>query len=978
MRRWLAVVGVLAVAWTMDGQAQGDPCGTVNPKPGVKNRLEAEYFAAITIGPLPAPRNAGEAQARRMLNEIGSLERAGNPSQAIAELEKLIPLLRRSVGELDPMTPAAMRRLANHYRDLGRSKEALALHRRAYDLRNRICRPNNAYALESLVDVALTYAELGQPLEALPSLEFVVREFQGNLNDGFPIAQQAIRALALAYAQTGRPADALPLVERLQKQPRAMLQTRALSDIAAVYSLLDRPRESAALYERALEIEQKSPKGNELALLTTKNNLATLYSQTGQLDRALELQEEATRAAVRLYGETHPATLAFMHNLATSYGTLHRLPEARRVAERVYALETRANEPQHPAVLRAAYAVAAIAAEQGETAAARAALAGILAAQKSVLGSAHRETLNTAVLLATLTYESGDCAGVIPLATQVVDGAEVLRNSGDLSEENRRGLFARWVPGYKLLAACLAGTGRLDDAFKVSELAKSRTLLESTALAAGLSNTALPEAERERLAQFGRRIAALTEAIARTDKEPLRVTLEADKNVQVRAAADLRRALASRFPRLRELTDIQPIARTQLSTVLPADTVVVTYIVGHKKGFALVVSRERVGYYPLPDITGLGDTAALYLRIIREPMPDGPLKLGAESVWANPDGGFVAGRVAPVIGARRVEKIGELSDWLARRLVAPVLAGIKSATHVVIVPDGALAFLPFETLPADGRLLITRADISYAQSGSLYALMVARQAAYKALPDRRELLAMGGAVYQQNADGATAIRKSRQAAQFQPVVGTGPDGVKRALRAMDLRWENLPGTEQEVDSVAALFSGAVKFKGRDASEATLQRLDRDGSLGKFRYLLFAAHGYLDPAEPALSALVLSQVDNPPGADGYVTAAEWPTYHLRSDLVVLSACETGRGTLVAGEGVLGLPYAFYAAGNTSTVMTLWPVFDQTTPIFMQHFFARLRNGESAARALSAVKREFLAASALASQPAFWAPYVLYGL
>ncbi|MEO8751219.1 MAG: tetratricopeptide repeat protein, partial [Casimicrobiaceae bacterium] len=599
----------------------------------MKNRLEAEYFAAFTIGPLPAPRSADESRARSMLQQAANFERAGQTAQAIATLEQTIVLLRRSVGDLDPMTPAAMRRLANHYREQGRSKEALPIHRRAYELRNKICRPDNAYALESLVDIALTYAELGQPLEALPALEYVERQFRGNLDDDFPIAQQAIRALALAYAGTGRPADALPLVERLSKRPRAMTSPHTLSDVAAVYSLLGRLRESAALYERALEIEQQAAKKDELALLTTKNNLATIYAESGQRERALPLQEEATQGAVRLYGETHPAAMAFMHNLATSYGMLHRLADARRTAERVYVLESRAHGAQHPATLRAAYAVAAVQAEQGETAAARASLARTLAVQRTVLGATHRETLTTAALLAALAYDGGDCAGAIPLAVQVVDGAEAMRSAGDLSEENRRSLFVRWVPAYKLLAACLAETGRLDEAFKVAELAKSRTLLESTALAVGLRSAALPEGERERLAQYDRRIAALTEAIARTDKETLRVTLETDKNTVVRAAAEFRRSLADRYPRFRELTDIKPIERAQLSSLLPADTVLVSYVVGRKRGLALVVSRERVGFYPLPDIAGLGETAELYLRIIREPIADATLKLGADSVW---------------------------------------------------------------------------------------------------------------------------------------------------------------------------------------------------------------------------------------------------------------------------------------------------------------------------------------------------------
>ncbi|OAD23485.1 hypothetical protein THIOM_000682 [Candidatus Thiomargarita nelsonii] len=70
---------------------------------------------------------------------------------------------------------------------------------------------------------------------------------------------------------------------------------------------------------------------------------------------------------------------------------------------------------------------------------------------------------------------------------------------------------------------------------------------------------------------------------------------------------------------------------------------------------------------------------------------------------------------------------------------------------------------------------------------------------------------------------------------------------------------------------------------------------------------------LSPQVPALSSIVLGQLNNPEGIDGYVTAGEWPGYDLKSDLMVLSACETGVGEVISGEGVMGLPYAFYVAG-----------------------------------------------------------------
>ena len=145
---------------------------------------------------------------------------------------------------------------------------------------------------------------------------------------------------------------------------------------------------------------------------------------------------------------------------------------------------------------------------------------------------------------------------------------------------------------------------------------------------------------------------------------------------------------------------------------------------------------------------------------------------------------------------------------------------------------------------------------------------------------------------------------------------------------------------------------------------------------QYRYLHFAVHGNLSTKDPALSSLVLSQKNPAAGTDGYVTAAEWPGYDLRSDLTVLSACETGLGSNLSGEGVMGLPFALFVAGNVNTVLSLWPVFDEVTPIFMQRFFARLNAGKSASQALTETKRE-MAADPKTAHPSNWAPFILVG-
>ena len=141
-------------------------------------------------------------------------------------------------------------------------------------------------------------------------------------------------------------------------------------------------------------------------------------------------------------------------------------------------------------------------------------------------------------------------------------------------------------------------------------------------------------------------------------------------------------------------------------------------------------------------------------------------------------------------------------------------------------------------------------------------------------------------------------------------------------------------------------------------------------------MLFSTHGAL-AADPSLSSLVLSQVNLDPTTDGYVTASEWERYSLRSELVVLSACDTGVGKAAAGGGLMGLPFAQVAAGNQNALVTLWPVADAATAECMTRFFKRLTEGQAQARALAAVKREFIDHPPY-SHPRFWAGFVLCGV
>jgi CHAT domain-containing protein len=190
-----------------------------------------------------------------------------------------------------------------------------------------------------------------------------------------------------------------------------------------------------------------------------------------------------------------------------------------------------------------------------------------------------------------------------------------------------------------------------------------------------------------------------------------------------------------------------------------------------------------------------------------------------------------------------------------------------------------------------------------------------------------------------------------------------------------LQWAPLPAAEAEVAAIAARFRADRRLvvTGAGATKAAFAAAGHDGTLASTRYVHVAAHGHLSPGAPQWSSLVLA---GDRAAPGYVTAAEIATYAIGADLVVLSACETALGKDVAGEGVFGLPYALTVAGARATLLSLWPVSDDSAAAFMARFYARLARGATPTVALAETKREFIRDPKFAA-PFHWAPWVLYG-
>ena len=184
----------------------------------------------------------------------------------------------------------------------------------------------------------------------------------------------------------------------------------------------------------------------------------------------------------------------------------------------------------------------------------------------------------------------------------------------------------------------------------------------------------------------------------------------------------------------------------------------------------------------------------------------------------------------------------------------------------------------------------------------------------------------------------------------------------------------LPSAGREVLGIANLFptDSTRVFLGSEATEEAF----KSAPLRSYKRIHFATHSLLNEAKISRSGVLLT-LDNNPLEDGFLEVEEILDLDLDCDLVVLSACQTGRGLLLPGEGVVGLSRAFMLAGARSVVASLWNVSDISTAQLMQNFYEGIQQGSGNADALREAKLRMLDGNNETRHPYYWAPFVLTG-
>ncbi|WP_205702751.1 CHAT domain-containing protein [Rubrivivax rivuli] len=895
--------------------------------------------------------------------------RLGRLQEARSLQERVLSRRSASLGDAHRETMLAMGNLASIYSAQGLVIQALELRRRQVEGLAKAQGRRHLGTISALGNLAEAYSqsgELGKAVELGEEAVALSGEAQGL--DSLSTLGWRIN-LAKYYRQLGSKDLALKLQEetaslQMKRWGPAHRQTFVSQiGLAQTYAALDRHFDAIRAYNRVLDNPEALASADARDVVNAAGELAASYLATGLTGEAVSAQRKVIARLQNLLGDLHPDTLVARHNLA------------------------------------------AMLTSQGESTAAASLLREIHAAKRRHLGEQHTSTLETLQALASALWKAGQSKEAVSLALEFVAATERVRATPVLWDGARASYLAAQIETYLEFAGWLAETDDLEKSFDLVDLTKARGLVDEIRSASAAASLAQQDRFRLDGAVSAERKARLLldEALTSRSTPQQLSAAQAEWQSAKETSAALLTMLRKQSPNFARVSELQPpVSVKSAKTMLRPNEVFVSISVRRNgRAYAYLVRRDDpVRRIQLGGLLNFEHTVAATREVLGSQAEGAPRHqlitlLGGGFAWKQlneemPFGGKVA-------AGTREEAAALLQAYWQERLVEPLRPELQRDQRWIISPDRELALLPFDALfmhaldAGQRKYLVETHTLSLIQSFGVLASLKARERQYERIVRNMQLLAFGNAFYNDGwpdrrparLQSPGTVAEQRNATQFSSPASIAITEPTGSVDRPQIFWENLPGTATEVNAVAKRFSNAAPgqkslieiFSGLAASELTLRRLSESGKLRQFKYLLFSGHGHVSN-RPSDSALVLSQRGNPQGVDGYVTAAEWPVLDMRSDLVVLSACDTAVGRAVPGDAVAGLPYALFVAGNTNTLLTLWPVDDDATAKFMELFFAEVVGGATHAEALSETKRAFRKLPRL-SDPRFWAGFVLFG-
>jgi CHAT domain-containing protein/tetratricopeptide (TPR) repeat protein len=740
-------------------------------------------------------------------------------------------------------------------------------------------------------------------------------------------------------------------------------------------------RESLAMRRKLLGEEHPAVAGS-------LRTLARALKTRGDYVGAEPLYREALTMQRKLLGVEHPDVALTLNDLALFLWTRGDHAGAEPLMRESLAMYRKLLGEENPAVANSLNNLARLLQASGDYAEAEPLLRESLAMRRKLLGEEHPAVAISLYNLARLLDDRGNLVGAEALlaeAATTFEAARLRAGSG-----MARATFLQASP-YPALAATRLILGKESDAWPAVEMSQGRVLADLllTAENRGLSPAEARQEDSLRLTlgDQERQLAAFRKASRADSSSDAHRRVEEARTRLLEAEARwsaFEREIAATHP----VTEGRAFDPVRVQAALGPDEAIVGWLdLKQEKGqprfpsWGYVVRQQGpVKWRQLseggPRETPSGDG----IRRRQQAVP-----VGSKADGLSEEQGLHSSQVfrfeisqPPIVSKSSPTEARAVYDERLR----PLMGYLKNVRHLIVIPSGDMLGIPVEALIIDrsGELVEDRFAVSYIPSATIHAWLRERAAERKTAETRAaespSCLAVGDPPF-----SAEQLVTMMAPASPVPAADAHPNSTpnftllvppekQQAMRGQEDMFvrsalagnrevlsslPRLPSTREEVQVVAHLHGpGSVLLLGPEASEQELVRMAKSGELARYGTIHLATHALVDDERPENSALVLSQVDLPDPYeaavkgeriyDGLLDAKEIVReWKLDADLVTLSACETGLGKEVVGEGYVGLAHAFLQAGARSVLVSLWQVEDRSTSMLMERFYENWRGG-----------------------------------
>jgi CHAT domain-containing protein/Tfp pilus assembly protein PilF len=970
----------------------------------------ANYDSALVLGRMAlemAKTEFGELDTTvaLVLDEMGAFHyHRADYDEAESLWKQVLSIREKAFGSEHADVAKTLHNLATLYDDQGKYAESEALHQQALAIREDVLGPHHRDVAASLVNLGNLYYDKGKYTDALRLHERALAIFQKALGPDHPNVASSVHNLADLYYEQGKYGEAEPLYKRAMAiseknfGPDHPYVGMSLNNLANLYYEQGKYDRAEELHKRALGIFEAALGADHPFVGYSLNSLGDLYHKQGRFAEAEELFGRALSVNEKTLGPDHPEAAYSLNKLADLYGDQEKFSEAEPLLKRALSVFENALGSDHQDVAMGLNNLANLYRDQGRLAEAETLYAQALGVFENALGPDHPKValclesyslyyrlkgdLRKALIMAKRAFQirkkNFQIGSAVMPEKDALIYSQFMRNAANILLSTYFDLASTTEAlDYTALDVVFSTKGRASEAIFLrareiimldqlgalaDSLRESRTLL-SRLYVEGASDEEDPASHREKL--------------DKTSQEKERLESELARN-------------SDAFRKLQDCLDINTARIADILSLLPISSILVEYV---KYDYLPLDLDTTISHYLGVTLNGLGEVSVEDLGEAKE------IDLLINEYRQHLLNVSSADRLPTVIDRKDYERVGKA---LYDRVWKPLEKRMPKEDLVFIAPDGGLNMISFAGLIADdGKYVIEKRPVHYISSGrdllrlkeetrSGAGLFALGDPDYDATPSTRLSLPEDISLDSLSEPAYSVVRNVRTAcAELRGITLNALPGTRKEVEQIAKNWE----AEAEPTTVClGTVASEEKFK-QEAPGNRVIHLATHGYYLEGKCQPTESHrgfdydaGYMGENPLLLSGLFLAGAnlqgegaDNIGAEDGIVTAEEVTAMNLDgTDLVVLSACETGLGEVRDGEGVYGLRRAFQMAGARTVVSALWPVSDEATAEMMSHLHGSSQKTlPEMMRQIQLEKMQTLRENKQADHPFSWGAFIALG-